>query len=146
MKTTITLLNKTFTVSEKLVKEGVRFPNTDVHDQTRHNQFKVTIKGDAGRVSFDYYDSGFNNQAGKVSMDEKDLKGAVDCFLRDAMTGGDSFEYFCDEMGYDTDSRAAEKIYKACVRYYKKAIKLFDDVPAAAEQISELAYAHGQEL
>lgn len=141
MKTTITLLNKTFTVSEKLVKEGVRFPNTDVHDQTRHNQFKITIKGDAGRVSFDYYGSDFDRQAGKVSMDEADLKGAVECFLRDAMSGGDSFEYFCDDMGYDSDSRKAEKIYKACVRDYKKAIKLFDDVTTAAEQISEIANA-----
>lgn len=39
-----------------------------------------------------------------------------------------TFEEFCSEFGYDTDSRKAEKTYKACVKEYFGVHRLFGDV------------------
>lgn len=39
-----------------------------------------------------------------------------------------TFKEFCDECGYETDSRRAEKIYKGCCREYKAMQRLFGDV------------------
>lgn len=47
----------------------------------------------------------------------------------------ESFEYFCDNYGYDTDSRKAEKIYKECLKQYKNVHRLFSDV---MEQLREI--------
>lgn len=38
-----------------------------------------------------------------------------------------TFENFCDEFGYDTDSRAAEKIYNAVKAEYQGLAMLFSD-------------------
>jgi hypothetical protein len=58
-------------------------------------------------------------------MDEKDMQFALYCFLSDATAAENSFEDFCNEFGYDTDSRNAEKTYRACVKANSKAIRLF---------------------
>ena len=42
------------------------------------------------------------------------------CFVSDALSGTYSFENFCAEFGYDTDSRTAEKTWKACKRSFDK--------------------------
>ena len=44
-----------------------------------------------------------------------------------------TFDDFCSEYGYDTDSRKALKTYKAVLREWKNIEKLF-----TAEQIEEL--------
>jgi hypothetical protein len=51
---------------------------------------------------------------------EYDVLNAFYCFVSDALSGLYSFDEFCSEFGYDTDSRKAEKIYKACKRAYTK--------------------------
>lgn len=38
----------------------------------------------------------------------------LECLISDA-TCGDDFDEFCFNCGYDTDSRKAERIYRACV-------------------------------
>lgn len=47
---------------------------------------------------------------------EYDLLNAFYCFVSDAVSGLESFEGFCSEFGYDTDSRTAERTWKACKR------------------------------
>ena len=44
-----------------------------------------------------------------------------------------TFENFCSEFGYDTDSRTAEKIYKAVCKEYDNVCKLWTD-----QEIEEL--------
>jgi hypothetical protein len=39
-----------------------------------------------------------------------------------------TFENFCGEYGYDTDSRKAEKVYKAVVKEFAGVNRLFSDV------------------
>lgn len=40
----------------------------------------------------------------------------------------ETFEDFCNNYGYDTDSRKAEKVYFAVQKEYKEVIRLFNDV------------------
>lgn len=51
---------------------------------------------------------------------EYDLLNAFYCFVSDALSGAMSFREFCCEFGYDEDSRAAEKTWKACKRSREK--------------------------
>lgn len=47
-----------------------------------------------------------------------------------------SFEDFCSEFGYDTDSRTAEKTYKAVCKEFEAVDRLFSDV---IEELSEIS-------
>ena len=49
----------------------------------------------------------------------------------------DSFEDFCSSFGYDTDSIAAEKIYKACLEQSNQLKILFND--KELEKLAEIA-------
>lgn len=51
---------------------------------------------------------------------EYDVLNAFYCFVSDALSGLYSFDEFCGEFGYDSDSRKAEKIYRACKKAYEK--------------------------
>jgi hypothetical protein len=42
------------------------------------------------------------------------------------VSGDYTFEEFCSELGYDTDSRTAEKIYKKCKKQLEKLNKIYD--------------------
>ena len=46
------------------------------------------------------------------------------CFLSDALCGQDTFEDFCCNYGYDTDSRKALEIYLACQKTEQDLRKL----------------------
>lgn len=120
MKSVITVCGVTFTVTAKLHDEGVKFPNTDKKDNSLHNQYKVTVKTPLGRTTFDFFGSAYDYNNGITEMNESGLKHALYCFVSDSCSGKDTFENFCSELGYDEDSRTAEKIYKSCVRSLAK--------------------------
>ena len=65
------------------------------------------------------------------------------CFLSDAASGLLSFEEFCREFGYDTDSRTAYRTWQACQRSSRKALRLLDgtesDLYTLLNQLSEVA-------
>lgn len=46
-----------------------------------------------------------------------------------------SFDDFCSEFGYDTDSRTAERTYKAVCKEFKAVDKLFSDI---IEELAEI--------
>ena len=56
-------------------------------------------------------------------MDKNDLEDMI-TEMRDADYGLTDFEDFCSTLGYDTDSRRAEKIWKACQRATNKLNKI----------------------
>lgn len=97
-------------------------------------KFKFTVSTEAGRTSFDFFGSVNDWNKNKRSTD---AKFAVYCFLSDALAGENSFEDFCSEFGYDTDSRKAEKIYKACEKSAEKAKRIFSDLYQAIEFFQE---------
>ena len=118
-KQVITTKQGEFTVSAVLQEQSVRFPNGE--GITRHNRYSVSVRTDAGRASFKFYDS----QANLGLTELSDLRGAFACFVNDAILGRDTFDDFCAEFSYDTDSRRAEKIYRECVRSAAKLERIF---------------------
>lgn len=104
---------KNFKISAEF--DGKKVASWDAYND-RHN--KVTVKNlDSGKyTSFDFWGSVVNPRV----ESEYDLLNAFYCFISDALAGLESFESFCGDFGYDTDSRKAEKIYKACKRAYTK--------------------------
>ena len=90
------------------------FPN-DKRDINPHGHFKIHLTTENGSDSFDYYGSAFDAGNNKKILPDDDLLNALECIISDAISGTYSFEEFCDEFGYDEDSRSAERIHKACI-------------------------------
>lgn len=86
------------------------------------NHHKVTVyDSDTKRhTSFDFWAS----IAHPVLDTEYDVLNAFYCFLSDAISGTLSFESFCSEFGYDTDSRSAERIWKTCKHGTEKFFRM----------------------
>lgn len=83
-----------------------------------HYCFPVTIRkdGKSMRVMF--------NQSiaqGSTPPDEYDI---ITCITKD---DPGSFENFCSDFGYDTDSRSAEKTYKAVKAEWEKMLRVFGE-------------------
>ena len=57
------------------------------------------------------------------------LEDVLECLVMDSayIDRASSFEEWADEFGYDTDSRKAEKIYKACKDQYENLQYLFGE-------------------
>jgi len=58
------------------------------------------------------------------------------CLLLDAESGSMSFDDFCDNFGYDSDSMSDFKIYQACMAITKQVQKLF--TCSERQQLQEL--------
>jgi hypothetical protein len=59
------------------------------------------------------------------------------CLLQDAQSGSETFEDFCGNLGYDTDSRKAFDIYLKCQECLGAMRRAFG---SDLEQATELAY------
>lgn len=72
---------------------------------------------------------------GPASTKEPSAADVLSCLISDATFGEQSFENFCHELGYDTDSRRAEVTYNQCRRLAPKVRRflgdLFDDFASA---------------
>lgn len=101
-----------------------------------YNHHKVTIRNTTTgkKTSFDFWASIMH----PVLDSEYDVLNAFYCFVSDAISGLDSFEDFCSNFGYDTDSRKAEKTWKACKRAAAKFQRISaDDIYNLANELSE---------
>ena len=119
--TRIRVVGMEFEVKSKLVDSGVSFPNDE--SWTRHNKFKVKVcrQGANKCRSFDFYGSHSDMEKGKQTMNAEDIRDAFRSFLDDSISGMMDFQEFCSELGYDKDSRRAEKIWKATKKSLAKA-------------------------
>ena len=84
------------------------------------NNHRVTVSKSGQRIGFEFWASNNSPEVRSPS----DLRSAFECFLSDAIAGMQTFEEFCGDFGYDTDSRKAERTWKACQRAYLKASHL----------------------
>lgn len=76
---------------------------------TRH--FRFNLKCGARRFTFPY-------SQGPGIANEPTTADALNAVALDAacVANGQSFEDFCLDLGFDTDSRRAEQTYRACLR------------------------------
>ena len=99
----------------------------------------VKNKTTGAKTSFEFWAS----IANPTLETEYDVLNAFYCFVSDALSGLNSFEDFCGEFGYDTDSMSAYKTFNACKRAYKKFEKIedseTDDIYNFVNELSDIA-------
>lgn len=96
-------------------------------DKGMRYKYNVTVKTANGQTSFTFYDSIHNYNIGISELDQDSLKNALSCFLSDGMSYDYSYNFieFCQELGYDSDSRRAMNVYNACKRHHLAAVRVF---------------------
>jgi hypothetical protein len=87
-----------------------------------YNNHRVSVYNarNGKRTSFKFWASIMNPEL----RTRYEVLNALYCFVSDAVSGLDSFEDFCSNFGYDTDSREAEKTWKTCKRSTDKALRV----------------------
>lgn len=104
--------------------------------QENWNNHIITVKNitTGKRTSFEFWASIMHPEI----QTEDDLLNAFECFVSDALSGENSFEDFCNEYGYDTDSRSAERTHKACVKSNQKLKGIYaGDLYELANELNE---------
>jgi hypothetical protein len=124
-----------FNVTARFIDTVLGFP-FDNKDKNYHDQYRIMVSKDKKRASFDYYMSASDTQKGNKF---EDYKLALYCLFQDGYDGSFSFEDFCSNMGYDQDSRNAEKIYKACQKMLEKCYRFLDTTDQMLDIIDELS-------
>jgi len=99
-------------------KQGARVPWDKQDDwQKRSHGYTCTLAYQGRRLTVDFWQ-------GTGIKQEPTAAGVLSCLLSDASSGQESFEEFCSNFGYDTDSRSALKTWRACVSMHSKLEKL----------------------
>lgn len=116
---------------------GVNTPWDQLDEwQQKANQYRVTLKYNGHQMTVDY----FTGQGWTKEPTWKDVLGSLvsDYYCYES---ADSFEDFCQELGYDTDSRRVEKIYKQIEKQSKKLVNLLgDDLEEVCTYMQEQGY------
>ena len=133
--TTGTLMNKkaNLTLSNGVRVFGSYIGNKicpwDGGKSQNYNNHRITFieAGKGKRVVFEYWSS----IADRQNKDENEhLPNAVYCILSDAESyiNNPTFDEFCKDFGYDTDSISALKAFRGCKKSYEKLLQIgFDD-------------------
>jgi hypothetical protein len=89
-------------------------------NDTRMDHWKCVFRSGKRRMTVTFSKGPGHNGA------EPTAEEVLDCLASDAsgVQNARSFDDWCSEYGYDTDSRKAEKIYKACVRQSAELLNL----------------------
>ena len=82
--------------------------------------YKVTLRYENRSMQFSYYQ-------GMGISHEPQLADVVMSICSDAQAGELSFAEFCDEFGYDSNSRLHEQIHKSCKKMSDKANRVFGE-------------------
>jgi hypothetical protein len=88
--------------------------------QRNANSYRCVLRYKGRRYSFDFWQ-------GTGITHDPNAKGCLDCLLSDAQGGEQSFEDFCGEFGYFTNSRMAEALHKQCQTVAKNLRRLLGD-------------------
>ena len=94
-----------------------------VNDNFRDaNGWTCTLRYQGRRLTVPFYQ-------GTAITHEPTAADVLYCLCSDATSveNASSFEDWCADFGYDTDSRSAERIYKACERIAAKLRRLLGD-------------------
>lgn len=89
--------------------------------------FKLRLTRNKKSYTFNF------GQSIAAGAEEPDMYSVLTCLTRYDVG---SFEDFCNEYGYDKDSRTAERTYKAVCKEYKAVDRLFGDILEELEEIN----------
>jgi len=85
--------------------------------QKTANAYRVTLRYSGRRLTIDWWQ-------GNGIRTEPDAASVISALVSDAHAGADTFEDFCSELGYDTDSRKAERVWRSCQRLNRQLRQL----------------------
>ena len=104
--------------------------NSGSRDYPHGIRYRITLAKGGNRIGFDYWDSIHNRENGI----EADAYSVLGCLSSDAYCPA-SFDEFCDEYGYDNDSRKALATFKRCRKLAEKLMAFFteDELAKLAE-------------
>lgn len=96
--------------------------NPNMPDADRMNHYRCQIKAGRSRMTVLF-------SMGSALMHEPELKEVLDCLASDAsgLENARSFEDWCGEYGYNTDSRWAERTYRTIERQADKLKNLLGE-------------------
>ena len=110
----------------QLTRVGSDIPKWDI---VPHSHYKFTLTTPLGSMEGDFWDSLYND--GKaITPNEYDLLACLDPDIPD------TFEDFCWEFGYDTDSIKALETFEACKKQAQDLKRIFTD--SQLEALSEI--------
>lgn len=88
--------------------------------KNERNKYKVKLRRNRRSLTIDWF-------AGTLAG-EPEVDTVMQCLFLDSSFVEDSdFESWCRELGYDTDSRTAEQLYKKCVKQAEKLHRFLGD-------------------
>jgi hypothetical protein len=100
--------------------------------QKKAHPYTVKLKYDGRQMTIPFF-------MGQGLSHEPTDEDVIPCLMSDYKATDETFEEFCAEFGYDTDSRKAEQIYNQCVRNGKKLEKLFgSDLESVFEKYQDM--------
>ncbi|MHC4429759.1 MAG: hypothetical protein ACYS0D_14330 [Planctomycetota bacterium] len=110
-------MNDEMTMVEFCEREGVRItcqtapPPQEGDWEADAFHWKVTLRCNGRRLTTEFHQ-------GSAHTSEPTAADVLSCLVSDAASVEyeDSFEAWAESLGYDTDSRKAERTYKACTR------------------------------
>ena len=98
-------------------------------DKKTRDIYRCTLKTPLGSYTFDFGRS-INNS------DQNTAPRPYDIFASVTKYDCGTFENFCSEFGYDTDSRTAERTYKAVCKEFKNIARIY--TPEQLELMQEI--------
>lgn len=102
-------------------------------DNTEHgNHYRVTLSKTGKRITFDFWGSIADARAG---LRTERPYSVLACLSSDA-TCPETFDDFCGDYGYDTDSRKAYRDFKRCAAFGKRLRAFFTE--AEIEALAEI--------
>lgn len=121
-----------------------RKPATHWNDkgEVNCNHHFVTVKNNqtGAEAQFDFWTALADKDPSKALDKKYNLLNALYCWIGDAIAGMETFEDFCSNFGYDTDSRKAEATWKACQTATAQAQRVItEDLYEFYNELAEVA-------
>lgn len=119
----------TVTIAEFVKANSIRLTaerwheNPSMPDSSNMDHWKCLLIAGKSRMTV-YFSMGYGHKGKAPKADD-----VLDCLASDAsgIENARSFEDWCGDYGYDTDSRAAEKTFKTCEHQAKRLRTLLGD-------------------
>ena len=92
------------------------------------HHYRVTLAKGLKRLSFDFFGSAHDKEHG---VKTERAYSVLACISNDC-TCPETFEDFCADYGYDTDSRTAYRTFKRCAAFGKRLRAFFTEKEIAA--------------
>ena len=116
------------TIQDLISRNGIKFwamrTDSNPYMGATMDHWRCRITNAAGKRAVVIFSMGFGHNGNTPKLEE-----VINCLASDAsgVENAHDFADWCSEYGYDTDSRKAEKTYKACQRQCGQLKRLFGE-------------------